>query len=286
MHAKIPIYMFLAVVTLFASLCYAVMIYAGENTQLFGVGVLLLQFAPMQAAFVTRFLVQKNLHGFGWGWGKWRYQFAAWALPFVIALVSFSLVWVFGFGDLVIAPVVIEAKSGITEIFGTAPASAILTLLAIIAVNATLGLLVVFPAIGEELGWRGFLVPELFKHYSFAKTSVISGVIWSIYHYPLLIFFAAPKLGISALPLLISATLGGIALSFIMAWLRLRSGSVWTAVIFHAALNIHIQGFFQNLTVKNSPLTHYISGEYGLMIALVAGAFGLVAWRQFNSISK
>ncbi|MCP4358079.1 MAG: CPBP family intramembrane metalloprotease, partial [Chloroflexi bacterium] len=81
-------------------------------------------------------------------------------------------------------------------------------------------------------------------------------------------------------PLLITSMLGGVGISFIMAWLRLKSGSLWTAVLFHAALNTHNQGFFQNLTIETSDLTNYISGEYGLMMALVTAAAGYFFWRK------
>jgi len=100
----------------------------------------------------------------------------------------------------------------------------------------------------------------------------------------LLIWLMAPRLEISAWPLLVAALVGGIGLSFILKWYRIRSGSVWTAVIFHAVLNIQNQGLFQNLTVKTSWLTHYFSGEHGIMLALVSAGFGYLFWRQRGSL--
>jgi membrane protease YdiL (CAAX protease family) len=48
--------------------------------------------------------------------------------------------------------------------------------------NATLGfLLSLVSALGEEIGWRGFLVSELAKLTTFAKTSLISGAIWAVW---------------------------------------------------------------------------------------------------------
>ncbi|WP_457831901.1 CPBP family glutamic-type intramembrane protease, partial [Staphylococcus aureus] len=43
-------------------------------------------------------------------------------------------------------------------------------------------------ALGEEIGWRGFLVPELYKKIGYTKTSLLTGAIWSVWHYPILIF--------------------------------------------------------------------------------------------------
>lgn len=157
-------------------------------------------------------------------------------------------------------------------------------ILVIIAVNGTLGMLVAFGAIGEELGWRGFLVPELYKRYDFTKTSLISGAIWAVYHWPLLILLLGPRLGVSPWVMLPISLVAGIGLSTIMAWLRLRSGSVWVAVIFHMALNVHNQGFFQNLTTETSWLTNYVSGEHGLMLAIVSAFAGYIFWRKRDSL--
>jgi hypothetical protein len=59
---------------------------------------------------------------------------------------------------------------------------------------------------------------------------------------------------------------------------------VWTAVLFHAALYIHVQGFFQNLTVKTSWVTNYISGEHGFMLAIVSIGAAYLFWRKRDSL--
>ena len=191
---------------------------------------------------------------------------------------------ILGFGGLSVKPVILEAQTGISDSFGITVRSTLMTLAILILINGTLGLFVAFGAVGEELGWRGFLIPELYKHYSFTKTSFISGAIWSVYHYPLLIVLMAPRLEVSAWPLLVAALIGGIGLTFILNWYRLKSGSVWTAVIFHAALNIHNQGFFQNLTVKSSWLTNYVSGEHGFMLAIVSAVAAYFFWRMRDGL--
>ncbi len=136
------------------------------------------------------------------------------------------------------------------------------------------------------LGGKSISYGNCCKNYSFTQTGLISGVIWVVYHYPLLIGLVASRLGVSAWPLLITSMIGGIGISFIVAWLRLRSGSLWTAVIFHAALNAHNQGFFQNLTIETSDWTNYISGEYGLMMALVTAVAAYLFWRKRDSLPE
>jgi membrane protease YdiL (CAAX protease family) len=247
----------------------------------------LLSFSPAVSAIVTKLIYQRNVRGLGWIWGKTRYQLISLVLPFGIGLVSFGLVWLLGFGGFSSDAFIAEAQSGIAESLGLNITSVVVMYLILILLNGTVGLLLpgIF-AFGEELGWRGFLVPELNKHVSFTQTGLISGVIWTAFHFPLLIGLVAPRLGISAWPLLISSMIGGVGLSIIIAWLRLKSGSVWTAVIFHAALNAHNQGFFQNMTTETSSLTHYISGEYGLMFALVSAVVAYFFWRKRDSLPK
>ena len=43
-------------------------------------------------------------------------------------------------------------------------------------------------ALGEELGWRGFLVPQLANVASFPRVELIGGAIWALLHYPIIPF--------------------------------------------------------------------------------------------------
>ena len=279
-----PLYTFLALVTIFAAIGYSVAFMMGDDNRTGG--IFLVQFSPMVAAIITRLVFQRNLRGFGWGWGKTRYQAVAYGLAFLLPLVSFALVWLLGFGGFSDEAYIAEAQTAFADKFGLNISSPWLVLLAAIALNGTLGLFIAFGGIGEELGWRGFLVPELYKHYDFTKTALISGTIWAVFHWPLLILLMGPRLGVSPWPMLAISLVAGIGLSTIMAWLRLRSGSVWTAVIFHLGLNIHTQGFFQNLTTETSWLTNYVSGEHGLMLALVSAAIGYWFWTKRGELTK
>jgi membrane protease YdiL (CAAX protease family) len=280
-----PLIVFLGLVVVFASFSYVLIFTAATDDDRTG-GFALLQFSPAISAVVTKLIYQRNLRGLGWGWGETRYQVASVLLPLALGLVGFGLVWltVGGFYD---SSFIAEAQSGIAETFGLDVSSPYVVMLILLLASGTVGLLLPgFFAFGEELGWRGFLVPELYKHANFTKTALISGLIWSVFHYPLVIGLEADELGVNTVYLLIAATVGGIGLSTIMAWLRLKSGSVWTAVFFHAALNSYNQGFFENLTETTSNLTNYISGEFGLMMSLVAAFTGYLFWRKRDSLPQ
>lgn len=40
-------------------------------------------------------------------------------------------------------------------------------------------------SIGEELGWRGFMLPRMLARHSWVKAALITGALWSIWHFPL-----------------------------------------------------------------------------------------------------
>lgn len=275
---------FLALATVFASLSY-ILAFNGNESNILG-GLLLVQFSPAAAAIITKLVYDRSIRGLGWGWGKTRYQFASYALPLVLSSIGFGLIWLLGFGGFYNSAFIIEAQNGLSEKLGLDVSSPYTIMLVLLLVNSSIGLFASFSSLGEEIGWRGFLVPELYKHFGYTKTSFISGAIWVTYHIPFLILLIAPKLEAHVLPILIFTFIGGIGISFILAWLRIKSGSLWTAVIFHAALNIHLQSFFTNLTTETSILTRYISGEQGLMMAIVMAIAGYLFWRNRSSLEQ
>ena len=225
-----------------------------------------LMWSPGVAALLTRLIYQRNLRGFGWGWGKTRYQIASYLLPPLAALAVYGLVWASGLGGLSGEKLTTGIAKGLGGV--SVPLPVILLLL------ATVGFLMsITSAMGEEIGWRGLLVPELAKVTSFTSTALLSGAIWSLYHYPL-ILFSDYNSGTPVWFVLICFTISVLAASFVFAWLRLKSGSVWTAVFLHASHNLFIQQIFDTVTVDRGS-TRYFTTEFGLGMTL---AYVLLAW--------
>ena len=87
---------------------------------------------------------------------------------------------------------------------------------------------------GEEVGWRGYLLPKLSTRVGLSAASLMVGVIWACWHLPFFFVAGADKSGQPFLPYLLSVT----ALSVAMAWLYWRTqGSLLLTMLMHAAVN-------------------------------------------------
>ncbi|WP_433215958.1 lysostaphin resistance A-like protein [Microtetraspora malaysiensis] len=106
-------------------------------------------------------------------------------------------------------------------------------------------LLNAIPSLGEEWGWRGYLLPRLLGGAALDaaprptrivwRAMLVSGVIWGLWHAPLtLLGYNYPNLGPWAALMFVGAC---VLLGAIFGWVRLRTGSVWPAVVGHGAFN-------------------------------------------------
>lgn len=77
-------------------------------------------------------------------------------------------------------------------------------------------------ALGEEIGWRGFLAPTLYRTRGFLWAGIGTGLIWALWHLPLIVvggYDAGTPVWYATTCFLISVP----AMSVMLAWLRLRS---------------------------------------------------------------
>ena len=148
----------------------------------------------------------------------------------------------------------------------------------------TLGLLVglvvwsvVF--IGEEIGWRGFMLPRVQELTDRRRAAVITGFAHGCFHLPLILiastYDSEGVRWIAAPAAVLVITAGGV----FYAWLRDRSGSIWPVAIAHNTVNT-VFDLGATVVVASSPASlAYVAGETGFatMGACVALAVVVLA---------
>ncbi len=120
--------------------------------------------------------------------------------------------------------------------------------------------------IGEEPGWRGYMLPELRKRFSPLIASVLLGVTWGIWHFPLFIngLYPGGPTGI------IGQTLFTIVLAILFTWFFNRTGGILLLVlVLHTAINN---------TSRVLPSTDY--GWIALVLLAVILVFTERMWRR------
>ncbi len=202
--------------------------------------------APAIAHILTRLLTREGWKGL-WlkpGFKKnGRFWAIAWVLPGILTILgaaAFFYLFPHTFDSNLTA--LQSQLSAANKAYGASEAIAIDPWMVLIlqGVQAILlaPILNAIPTFGEEFGWRAYLLPKLLPLGS-KKAIIISGIIWGVWHWPLILmgynygtdYPAAPWLGLLGM---VWVTVG---LGIIFSWLTLRSGSVWPAVIAHGATN-------------------------------------------------
>ena len=229
--------------------------------------------SPALAAFATKRIFGESVRDLPWKWGDSRYPGLGYLIPILYTGPLYAIVWMSGLGAFNLA-----SLTKTTESFGWQNFPTSLALALFVVVTASLGMVgKLSRALGEEIGWRGFLVPELARVTSFPMVALISGLMWAAYHYPVLLF-GDYNAGGPAWFGLLCFTVMVVADSFILAWLTLRSRSLWPAAISHASHNLFIQSIFTPLTRDTGP-TKYIIDEFGVGLVVTVGIGAVVAWR-------
>lgn len=231
------------------------------------------------ATILTCLIRKKDLAALGWGWRSWKYQWLSYLLPLAIAFVAYLIIWSTGLGGWYNSEFVLQQMQD----YNLGNWSQANIIIFHFFLTATYSFFLLLPSVlGEEIGWRGFLVPELAKFMSFTSVALTSGMIWSVWHWPMMLkgFY-----GNDVTPLyyqLFFFTLLIVSYSVIMAYLRCKTDSLWTAVIFHMSGNVFLQKIFTPLTIGNESSAWYMD-EFGAVPALVAFIFAIFFWKKGKS---
>jgi len=179
----------------------------------------------------------------GWGW-----MALAFFAPLVVVLIAAGLHLALG-GTIAPSP-----ASGQVPL-------AVLNLFAVLLLGGPLG---------EEFGWRGFALPSLQARMGWRSASLALGLVWGVWHLPLLFIADTVQAHMTLALFLLSA----LAMSVIFAWLARHTGSsVAAALILHTAIN-----FWPTMVpVLPTPQDYR---PYALVVMIqVLMAAGLMVWQ-------
>ncbi len=270
-----PVAIFLSITLALSSIFYFLIIYSGTLGGGRGQYVMGLMWSPGISALITMKILKRNISDLGWKWGKTKYQIWSYFIPLIYAFIAYLIIWTFGWGGFYDK----EFVSRLTQSFGLGPIGSGLTIAFYVILMGVFGFIrSMSSALGEEIGWRGFLVPELYKTQGFTKTALISGFIWGIWHLPILLF-ADYNSGTPSWYAMTCFMVLIISMGFIYTWFRIKSGSLWTAVILHASHNLFIQSIFTPLTADTGNTAYYID-EFGIVLPIVGICFAIYYWNK------
>ncbi|HEY3927435.1 MAG TPA: type II CAAX endopeptidase family protein [Candidatus Koribacter sp.] len=235
-----------------------------------------LMWCPALAGFATTIITKRLWREFGWKPGPFTYLAKGYYFPLLYAVPAYVIVWLTHLGGFPNH----DALDSVRKVLHTPALSntavALITFVLVGVVNVPLSLV---NATGEEIGWRGFLVPELTKWVGFRKAAIISGVIWAIWHLPLIITGPYSVPGTPRAYQVLCFTLMIISTGVAFAWVRMKSGSFWPAAIFHASHNAFIQSYFDSMT-RDTAHTHYFTGEFGIAMLPFCFLLALYCWKR------
>lgn len=191
--------------------------------------------APGLAAIVaTRFIAGQSLHTLRLRHlGPKLPYLWAWLLPLALTIVSGLFTLLLGAGRLDLS------FESMWEAMAQPPGGPAVAPGLVVAIGVAFSLTVAplfntLVALGEELGWRGFLLPRLSPGGQW-RAILLSGIVWGVWHAPAILqghnYPGRPVLGVFMM--IVFCLLMGT----IFSWLYLQSRSPWTPALAHGSLN-------------------------------------------------
>lgn len=221
-----------------------------------------LMWCPGISGLICSMLFGHKFQDIGLRKGPFKFYVVAYVVPIFIALFIFLGLVIFQLGEFEISPILIQKKGSIENV-----------LLSAFLIGPIVGTFFGFcSALGEEIGWRGFLYTQMHE-LKVKYADYVIGLIWSLWHWPIILFgdYATSKIPVlSALMFSVSLVASGA----FYGWLRRNSGSVFPIALTHASHNLFIQAIYP-VFIKKGPLDEFFGGESGVlcMIAYLFLAF-------------
>lgn len=210
--------------------------------------VALCMYSPLIGTVVAKKGIKGEKSGIRWGfhWKRnWKSFLIAWFLPAVLTILGALLYFAVMPGKFDLGCGSLAGMYGsmmAPDADGTLQGVPLLTIAVAQGISAVTyaPLINTFAAVGEEAGWRGYMTPVLSKWLGKTPALILSGIIWGIWHSPLIIlagyeygvgYAGAPILGVLLMCLFTTGV--GIILSFFYE----KTNSIWVPALIHGAIN-------------------------------------------------
>lgn len=194
----------------------------------------------------------------------WNLSLKVWKRPLLWAFCAFVPSILIIMGAILYFVVFPKEYSGVFNfglIFGanatartiSSPVSFSITLLLITALLFPLQIF----ELGEEIGWRGYLLPKQIKKYGIRKAILINSTLWGIAHFPLIYFGFNYSLENTFAPWsnMLMMLLLSVVLGIIFSYVTIISGNCMYSAIIHGAINF----------LGEVPLAIAITNQKGLL---------------------
>ncbi|RLG83397.1 MAG: hypothetical protein DRO18_07945 [Thermoprotei archaeon] len=227
---------YIAVSFILAFIIDAYLVTTGVDQIKFSIMAAVRMFTPL-AAVITILLIEgekviEGLKGYGLRLFKLRYLLLALSIPYLI--YGLGVLYALIANMPLVNPIIKISEEYGAEIPMDPNVLLMLSLLTTVLTGLTINTACAF---GEEIGWRGLLLDELIKVLGYFRSVVVIGVIWALWHAPLIVLigFNYPHhrdlVGVSMFMAIC------IVLSAFLALLKLKSGSVIPSAVTHGTFN-------------------------------------------------
>lgn len=144
-----------------------------------------------------------------------------------------------------------------------------------------------FGALGEEIGWRGYLYPKLEELFGTTKAVIIGGIIWGVWHFPATYaghnfghdYIGEPWTGFAVF------TIFTTVVGAVLYYFTKRTDSVWVAAFMHAANNAFSSATILGLAYSDKKISGLaLESPLRLLIisipVIILGIFSLIRLKK------
>ncbi len=217
-----------------------------QNAVLYQLALVATMLCPLLAVLLVQKVFQRQPTGIGWKvQGRRRWWLAAWFGPAVFTVLAAVLYFAVFPHRLDLSGSWLATAYGgemdaetLRRELGVSNLSYMLeTGLFAITLAPPINMLA---AVGEEAGWRGYMMPHLKEQLGLLNGRLLGGVIWGVWHWPIMLLtgyeYGTNYLGAPVLGLVVWCVVC-FALNTLLDWLYEKTGCIWVSAIAHGAFN-------------------------------------------------